>query len=408
MSPRALTRRGFLTAAAGATAGFGILRLTRSAWATSMTAAAAGMRYRTLGSRTGLKVSEIGFGGFPIRDPDVLRHARDLGINYVDTSDDYRDGDSERAIGRVLEHDRGRFVVTTKIHPWGGTTRGEMMTALEGSLARLRTDHVDVVAVHQVGAASGAADGDGHGDPIDRLRNPELHEFFARARKAGKARFLGATGHDGDLMAIMNWVVGSGTFDMILNRYNLVDYADQRALFERAAKAGVGVTVMKTLAGARKVDVKPFEGPGVTFAQAALRWVLANAHVAAAVISISSKEQAEEYAAAPGPLTRADEALLERWTAAHGREFCRMCNACEPACPEDLRIADLLRSRMYRDSHRDPERARALWRASLAAGGDPAACAGCPAPCEASCDHGVPIRDRLLGARRTVGRAVLS
>jgi len=86
------------------------------------------MRYRTLGTRTGLRVSEIGFGGYPIRDPEVLRHARDLGINYVDTSDDYRDGDSERAIGRALEHDRKRFVLTTKIHPWGGTKKAEMAT----------------------------------------------------------------------------------------------------------------------------------------------------------------------------------------------------------------------------------------------------------------------------------------
>lgn len=412
MSPRAVSRRSFLAtaavASAGAAVGFGILRTSRSAWAKSLAAATTGMKYRTLGTRTGLKVSEIGFGGYPIRDPDVLRHARDLGINYVDTSDDYRDGDSERAIGKALATDRKRFIVTTKIHPWGGTKQADMMAGLEGCLSRLRTDYVDVIAVHQIGASSGGADGDGNGDPIDRVRNPELHEFFAAAKKQGKARFLGATGHDGDLMGIMDWVVSSGKFDLILNRYNLVDYAEQKTLFEKAAKAGVGVTVMKTLAGARKVDVKPYERPGSTFAQAALRWVLANAHISSAVISISSIAQADEYAAAPGPLTRADEQLLERWAAAHGREFCRMCNACEPSCPHEVRVADLLRARMYHASYRDPNRARTLWADSLARGGDPALCVGCPAPCQAACDHDVAIRDRLTSAIGLVGRRVLS
>lgn len=412
MSPRAVTRRSFLASAAaasaGAAVGFGILRTSRSAWAKSLTAATTGMKYRTLGTRTGLKVSEIGFGGYPIRDPDVLRHARDLGINYVDTSDDYRDGDSERAIGKALATDRKRFIVTTKIHPWGGTSRAEMMAGLEGCLSRLRTDYVDVIAVHQIGASSGGGDGDGGGDPLDRVRNPELHAFFAAAKKQGKARFLGATGHDGDLMGIMDWVVGSGTFDLILCRYNLVDYAEQPALFAKAAKAGVGVTVMKTLAGARKVDVKPFERPGATFAQAALRWVLANAHISSAVISISSKAQADEYAAAPGPLTNADTELLNRWAADHGREFCRMCNACEPACPHDVRVADLLRARMYLASYGDPARARSLWAESLARGGDPSVCAGCPAPCQNACGHDVAVRERLTTARRLIGRGVLS
>ncbi len=408
----AVSRRSFLSTGAatvaGAAVGFGILKTTRSAWAKSLAASAAGMKYRVLGARTGLKVSEIGFGGYPIRDPDVLRHARDLGINYVDTSDDYRDGDSERAIGKVLATDRDKFIITTKIHPWGATKQDEMMASLDGCLSRLRTSYVDVIAVHQVGASSGAADGDGNGDPIDRVRNPELHAFFAKARKQGKARFLGATGHDGDLMAIMDWVVASGKFDMILNRYNLVDYAEQRVLFAKAAKAGVGVTVMKTLAGARKADVKPYERPGATFAQSALRWVLANEHIASAVISISSADQATEYAAAPGTLTRADEDRLERWSAAHGREFCRMCNACEPACPHDVRVADLLRARMYRESHLEPARARDLWSASVAAGGDPALCVGCSAPCQNACEHGVAIKPRLTQARRMHGRDVLS
>ena len=402
---RTVTRRGFLTggarAAGGALLGFGVLRAGRAALASPPAPAPKGMKTRVLGSRTGLVVSEIGFGGYPVRDPVVLDRAIDLGITYVDTSDDYRDGDSERVIGEVMARRRKDVVLATKIHPWSRHTKAEILAMLEASLKRLRCDHVDVLQVHQVGRASGAGDGNGGGDPYDRLSNPALHEAFALARRQGKARFLGATGHDGDLMEVMHRAVDSGRFDVILCRYNLLDYPEQQALFARAAKAGVGVTVMKTLAGARKADLAALERGGASFAQAALRWVLDHPHVGCALISIGSIAQAEEYAGASGrPLSRADLELLERWEARHGREWCRMCQACESACPAGLKVADLLRGRLYAESHGDPGRGRAVWQAAAAAGGDPAACAGCPAPCLPACAWGVPVKQRLLGAPR--------
>jgi hypothetical protein len=363
---------------------------------------ATGMRLRPLG-RTGLEVSEVGFGGLPVDDPEVLRYAVDRGVNYVDTSPCYRRGASEETIGRALAGAwRDRVVLVTKWcpHHEGRPARtSEFLAQLDRSLARLGTDHVDVVLNHEVGKSS-----DGRG--VERLRDPEMLEAFARAKAAGKVRFLGASGHDGDLPGVMGYAVDSGAFDVLLCRYSFLDYPDQQRLIERAHAAGVGFVAMKTLAGAKGADLDAFRAGGATFKQAALKWVLANPKLSNLVISISSRKQVDEYVAASGaPLADEDVALLDEYSRRHSREVCRFCNACEPACPGDVRVADALRFSMYFHEYGEVERARAAY-AALAGAGDASACAPCAAPCVAACPHGLAVRDLLLRAHGALTSAI--
>jgi aryl-alcohol dehydrogenase-like predicted oxidoreductase len=364
-----------------------------SAGQAAAAAAPAGMRHRTLG-RTGLSVSEIGFGAVPLDDPQVLLYAAERGINYVDTSPCYRGGASERAIGQALATHRDRFVVATKWcphHAGRKAVKRSFLDSLDGSLRRLQTDHVDVVLNHEVGRSS-----DGQG--FARLENPEMREAFESAKQAGKVRFLGASGHDGDLMEVMTKAVDSGFIDVVLCRYSFLDYPEQQKLIDRAHAAGVGFVAMKTLAGAKGADLERFKGRHVTFKQAALKWVLANARLSNLVISISSRRQVDEYVAASGnEMTLAERAALVEYAAAFGDEVCRFCNRCEPACPADVRVADVLRYSMY--FHEYGERARALAAyAALPAGRRADACAACPAPCVRACDYGLPVKRLLLRA----------
>jgi aryl-alcohol dehydrogenase-like predicted oxidoreductase len=356
------------------------------------------MRYRKLG-RTGLEVSEVGFGGVPVDDPDVLLYAADRGINYVDTSPCYRGGDSERTIGRALERHRDRFVVVTKWcpHHFGLPARKQVfLDSLDGSLERLRTDHVDVVLNHEVGRRS---DGRGYA----RLEDPEMLEAFETAKRAGKARFLGASGHDGDLMEVMTRAVGSGRFDVLLCRYSFLDYPDQQRLIDLAHASGVGFVAMKTLAGAKGAELERFRGRHTTFKQAALKWVLANPRLSNLVISISSTRQVDEYAAASGgELTLAERAALAEYAAVFGDRVCRFCNRCEPACPYDVRVADVLRFAMYFREYGERERALEAY-AALPLAARAAACADCPAPCVAACDYGLPVRELLVEAHAALG-----
>lgn len=358
---------------------------------------ASGMRYRTLG-RTGLRVSEIGVGGFPLDDADVLLYAADQGINYVDTSHCYRGGGSERAIGEALSTARDRFVVTTKWcpHHIGEAPRRQVfLDILDESLRRLRTDHVDVVLNHEVGKHS---DGEG----VARLQNEEMFEAFETAKKAGKARFLGASGHDGDLMSVMDWVVASGRFDVILCRYSFLDYPDQQTLIDRAAQKQVGFVAMKTLAGAKGADLDRFRDRHATFKQAALKWVLSNPRVSNLIISISSRRQVDEYAAASGTaMTEAEAASLVEYAALFSHEVCRFCNACEAACPDDVRIADVLRFSMYFHEYGQEQRALDSY-ARLVAAERGAHCAHCAGHCESACGYDLPVRTLLLRARNAL------
>jgi aryl-alcohol dehydrogenase-like predicted oxidoreductase len=416
VSRRRLTRRELLAAAAGSALAGAAASGCGGPSGPTMAAAAGssqsgteppagappGMRYRKLG-RTGLTVSEVGFGGVPIDEPDLLLYAADRGINYVDTSPCYRGGASETAIGGALassgSQSRDRFVVTTKWCPHHfrkPATKAVFLESLDGSLKRLRTDHVDVVLNHEVGKSS---DGLGYA----RLENDEMHEAFASAKQAGKVRFLGASGHDGDLMEIMTRAVDSKRFDVLLCRYSFLDYPNEQALIDRAHAAGVGFVAMKTLAGAKGADLDRFKGRQVTFKQAALKWVLANPRVSNLVISIGSTKQVDEYVAASGAaLTESDAAVLEEYAALFSDQVCRFCNACEPACPDDVRIADVLRFSMY--FHEYGHEAHAVESyARLLAAERATHCAECAGHCAAACDYDLPVRSLLLRAHAALG-----
>ena len=114
---------------------------------------------------------------------------------------------------------------------------------------------------------------------------------------------------------------------------------------------------MKTLMGARLNDMRPYEREGYTFAQAALRWVLSSPRVDALIISMTSAELIDEYVAASGnPDMRGEHLqLLERYAYLQHARYCRPgCNFCEDACPEQVQIAEVLRTRMYDVDYGDP------------------------------------------------------
>jgi aryl-alcohol dehydrogenase-like predicted oxidoreductase len=99
-----------------------------------------------------MNISDISFGADRLSpgQEDLVRHAFDLGINYFDTAETYRGGDSETALGNALRGKRDKVFLTSKTLAWTDTRKDAMMQALEGSLPRLQTDHVDVYFDHAV------------------------------------------------------------------------------------------------------------------------------------------------------------------------------------------------------------------------------------------------------------------
>ena len=385
-----MDRRRFLGVGAGAAAGLAGLAPEAGRAATPRI-----RRYVTLGN-TGLRISDISFGSSRSADPRLVRHAAQRGITYFDTAESYRGGDAEEAIGEALRGERDRYVIASKHKAWGGESRRQMQTALEGSLRRLRTDYLDIYFNHAV-------------NDVRRLQNPEWAEFTDRAIRDGKIRFRGMSGHGGSLVECVNYALDNDLADVILLAYNFAQdtsfYEKLRAqlhfvalqpelgrAIERAGSKGVGVIAMKTLMGARINDMRPWESNGATFSQAAFRWVLSNPSVDGLVVSMTRTAQIDEYVAASGsgPTGAADMRLLARYAAAQGSRYCRhACNACEASCPAGVEIAEVLRTRMYDVDYRDPELARADY-AALGAGAR--ACLACDGtPCLGACPSGIPI-----------------
>jgi hypothetical protein len=352
-------------------------------------------RYVALG-RTGLKVSDISFGSASSSDPALVRHALARGVNYFDTAESYRGSNAESAIGEALAGRRHEVILATKTKAGVADRRAEMMHALEGSLRRLRTDYVDVYFNHAV-------------NDVARMQNDEWREFTELAKRQGKIRFRGMSGHGSHLVECLDYALDADLVDVILIAYNFAQdptfYDRLRHTFHfvalqpglprvlaKATAQDVGVVAMKTLMGARLNDMRPFEWGGATFAQAALRWVLASPHVDALVISMTGTAEIDEYVGASGgrQVSAAELRLLATYARMHGTSYCQPgCGACAASCPEGVEIAEVLRTRMYAVDYRDPVLARSEY-AMLSA--DARVCATCAhQACAAACPNGVPI-----------------
>jgi aryl-alcohol dehydrogenase-like predicted oxidoreductase len=144
---------------------------------------------RMLG-KTGVKVSMIGLGGAHIGKPEeavairIMHRAIEHGLTFFDNSWDYNGGESEKRMGKALQDGRrSKVFLMTKID---GRTKAAAAAQIDESLRRLRTDHVDLMQVHEVIR---------HEDPANVFAKGGAIEALIEAKKAGKVRFIGFTGH---------------------------------------------------------------------------------------------------------------------------------------------------------------------------------------------------------------------
>jgi aryl-alcohol dehydrogenase-like predicted oxidoreductase len=207
------------------------------------------MLYRALG-RTGVQVSAVGLGGFHLGSPRLssaeavrlVRTALDGGLTFMDNSWDYREGESERRLGKALrEGHRSRAFVMTKVD---GRTKKEAARQLDESLKRLRMDEIDLLQHHEVIRY----------DDVDRIFSAGgAMEAFVAARKAGKIRFIGFTGHKdpGVHLYMLETAKRHGfRFDTVQMPLNLMDThfrSFEKKVLPELVAAGIGVLGMKSM-----------------------------------------------------------------------------------------------------------------------------------------------------------------
>jgi len=397
-----IDRRTFLQQGGRAALGLGAFGVAYAARAASLPEGAPTIqKYVPLG-KTGLTISDIGFGSSGCPSADIVRHCYDRGMNYFDTAEGYGtegwgEGEYvENFIGEALQGKRDKVVITTKYFAEAKDDRALIMSKLEESLKRLRTDHVDIYLNHAV-------------NDLDRLKNPEWFEFVELAKQQGKIRFSGISGHGGMLQECVEYAIDHDMVDVILCSHNfgsdpkfyerfmkkfdwVANQAGIRRLFKKAHDKGIGVIAMKTQMGAKLNDLSAYEVEGAALPEASLRWVLSDPNVDAAIISMTSVEVADSYIRASGKrgMRASDLRTLEHYVLNNSSDYCRPgCSGCASACPVGVPIADVLRQRMYAKRYGN----RPLARTGYAALGQGAsACLGCSGePCANACEFGLEI-----------------
>ncbi|MEO2174511.1 MAG: aldo/keto reductase [bacterium] len=354
-------------------------------------------KYVRLG-RTELKVSDISFGSSQLNpgEEHLVLRAFDRGVNYFDTAESYTRHNSEIVIGNALKGKRDQVHIATKMFASASTRKSSMMQSLEDSLRRLHTDHVEVLFNHAV-------------NRVSRMQNDEWYEFTEEAKQQGKIQFTGISGHAGQLIECVDYALDHDLVDVLLLGHNfgqdpafyekfvksfdmVAKQPDLPRVMAKAKKLDVGVVAMKVLRGARLNDMRPFEQGGHTYAQAAFKWALSSDNVDAAIISMTSTEKIDEFLGASGKrlVTREDFKLLEQYARQTDMTYCRhACNDCEGACPYDVPIADVLRTRMYATDYGNLSFAKDEY-AQLDSSAS--ACLSCDGkPCQDACTHGINI-----------------
>jgi uncharacterized protein len=203
---------------------------------------------RTLG-RTGEKVSMVGLGGYHLgmqKDQQesirIIRSALDSGINFLDNSWDYNDGQSEIRMGKALRDGyRQKAFLMTKID---GRTKKAASDQIEESLRRLQTDHVDLLQFHEVIRDTDAARVFAEGGAM---------EAVLEAKKQGKLRYIGFTGHkspDIHLQMLETAFAHGFTFDTVQMPLNVMDAhfdSFEKKVLPVLVKHQIGVLGMKSM-----------------------------------------------------------------------------------------------------------------------------------------------------------------
>lgn len=348
-------------------------------------------KYNPLG-KTGLKVSDISCGAISFFEPNVMRYAADLGVNYFDTAEGYMNTNSETYIGRALSGIRDKVYIATKhlYNPRQRISRQNIIQRMEASLKRLQTDHVDVALIHNV------AD-------LRRLENQEIRAAYDLLKKQGKIRFTGFSTHNAPVT--LKQALNSDFADVVMVIYNHLPEQSRPVaeLIRQVRDKGIGVIAMKVFAGGKQGSLQSFVDRQTSYSQAAIRWVMNNPSIDCCIPTMSSYSHVEEYVSASGQaLETEDMAPLESYREEVKGLYCRVgCSICAEACPHGVAVNDVLRFNMYFDDYKMEKEAMRYF-AELDDSLKPLPCASCSGPCTQACPYGLPVRERLLQAQKNL------
>ena len=379
------------------------------------------MKYRKLG-KTGMMVSEIGFGGEWLErhdfseSVDLMRYAGEKGINIIDCW--MPDPKSRDIIGTAMEGQREKWFVQGHVgSTWqdGQYVRTRdlkyAVPAFEDILRRMKTDYMDLGMIHYVDAQ----------EDWDACMHSDYIRYVHDLHDQGIIRHIGLSTHN---PRIARQAVETGFVEMILFSINPAfdmrpatedldsmfegyegDFSgidpERASLYRLCEEKDVGITVMKGFFGGRLFDRKtsPF---GVAFtAKQCIHYALTRPGVASVLCGYDTKEQVDDAVSyETATEDEKDYASLIASAPLHSyRGQCTYCGHCKP-CPEDIDIAMV--NKFYDLAVQQPAVPESVKAHYMALGTTASACIGCRG-CEDRCPFGVEVADRMEKAAALFG-----
>ena len=304
------------------------------------------MQYRAIG-KIGIKVSPyclgammFGKGGNPDHDDStrIIHKALDAGINFIDTADAYSRGESEEIVGKAIRGRRDGIVLATKAHlPMGddpnmrGNSRRWLTRAVEDSLRRLGTDHIDLYQVHR---------------PAPDTDIEETLSALTDLMRAGKVRAIGSSTFPVSELIEAQWVAerrGLARFRVEQPPYSILDRGIEREVLPACERYGIGAMVWsplakgmltgryrkgretpdsvrarylpKQMADGRKLDavehlIPLAAGAGLSLTHMAMAFVMAHPGVTSAILGPRTMEHLDDLLA--GAEVRLGDDILDR------------------------------------------------------------------------------------------------
>ncbi len=318
--------------------------------------------------KTNIGVNRVGFGGIPIQritqeeTNKVIDELVNNNVNFIDTARAYTI--SEEYIGNAIEGRREKFFIATKSM---SRDYESMKEDIEISLKNLKTDYIDLYQLHNVKLE----------EYKTIFEDNKAYKALLDAQKEGKIKYIGITSHS---LETIEKAIEDEKFSTIQFPYNIIeDQADEA--FKKANEKGIGIIVMKPLAGGAIYDAK-----------LAIKYILSKNYIDVVIPGMENIEQVRENVSVLKDIniTKEDEEKVLEIRNSMGKKFCRRCEYCMP-CPLNINIPQNFLLEGYYTRYNLKQWAKDRYSSLEVKASE---CVECGL-CETKCPYELPIRDML-------------
>ena len=372
------------------------------------------MQYRKFGKDFDVSLLSMGNMRLPCKGDevdydaaiDLIRYAIDSGINYVDTAYFYHGEHSERCVGRALKDGyRAKVKLADKLPPWECNTKADMERIFNTQLERLGVDYIDYYLLHGLDKNNWA-----------RVKEWDMIAFMEKLKSKGLIKHIGFSFHCE--LLLFKEIIDAYPWALSMIQYNLIDVDFQAGLegLRYSYDRGIPVVIMEPLKGSALVnpppavkEVYPPEATGMSYVEAALKFLADQKEVGTILSGMSSRAQVDQNLKAvnstpAGSLTPKQREAIRGMQEIYSKISnipCSACKYCLP-CPKGVAIDKIFAIYNSAYGFGGYGNHRFEYRMLKEKGADVSKCNAC-GKCTKLCPQGIDVVAKLKDAHNVLG-----